>query len=593
MHGRANRSPGNLEIDMKLMNTAQPGLLLALMIGSAVPVHATSYGTLCNFDTVNDTGEECHGFEIELEDCHSSDITRTYNYNHYGVPNITEDNSDPAHPRCFIRWEASKNPDGSWSAYTAVPSGPIDPTNGHQFTNPNVNFGGEHFGVSYRSVPTVVHYFWLVDRGGSLVRGAEEVQISTPVFTYNPPAGGAAANVVARVEPPEPAEVHLDEFGPAVWVKSIKTTSHNDHRVELRDLRSDDPDDPDDVNWQNGEPDEVEIEWELMQEEFNGDGEGQGDPLDGGPEDLPDGDEIVTRKWEFYAYTGPVNPESKEAIADAVAEDGVHGVGTKTDSGIFYDLENTEVVGEYLGAQMAAFDVDPEVSLCDHLQDAEEGEAYPDRLVVVGGNVPFTAIESGDLPVGMSFDEITGILSGTPTETGEFEFTVEASDANTPAVSRTYNLRVAPAGVKLPRKWTVDAGPTPGYAGGTVEGGGDFDDGQEVTLSASPAEGYRFGAWTELGSVVSTSQHYAFPAGVNRQVRALFHPVMDVHEDGAGDYDIEWPGDADGWVLEENDSLDPAGWTDSGAVVSVVNGKRVVTVPPSAGGAKFYRLRQQ
>src|SRR5690606_38559782 len=139
----------------------------------------------------------------------------------------------------------------------------------------------------------------------------------------------------------------------------------------------------------------------------------------------------------------------------------------------------------------------------------------------------------------------------------------------------------------------VDAGPTPGYTGGTVDGGGEYDDGQEVSLSATPAEGYRFGAWTELGSVVSTSPHYAFPAGVDRQVHALFHPVMDVHEDGAGDYDIEWPGDAEGWVLEENDSLDPAGWSASGAVVSVVNGKRVVTVPPSPGGAKFYRLRQQ
>lgn len=27
----------------------------------------TTYGTLSNFDVVNDTGQPCHGFEIELE----------------------------------------------------------------------------------------------------------------------------------------------------------------------------------------------------------------------------------------------------------------------------------------------------------------------------------------------------------------------------------------------------------------------------------------------------------------------------------------------------------------------------------------------
>ena len=64
----------------------------------------------------------------------------------YGAK-ITEDNSVAGHPKCLIRWESAKNADGSWSAYTAIPAGPVSPTDGHMFTNPNVNFGGEHFGV--------------------------------------------------------------------------------------------------------------------------------------------------------------------------------------------------------------------------------------------------------------------------------------------------------------------------------------------------------------------------------------------------------------------------------------------------------------
>ena len=87
-----------------------------------------AYGSINNFDTVNDTGHTCHGFEIEIEDCRTTDITYTYNYNHYGVPRFEQDDTDPLHPKCRIRWESKKNADGSWASYTAIPSGPIAPS---------------------------------------------------------------------------------------------------------------------------------------------------------------------------------------------------------------------------------------------------------------------------------------------------------------------------------------------------------------------------------------------------------------------------------------------------------------------------------
>ena len=163
-----------------------------------------AYGSINNFDTVNDTGHECHGFEIELEDCHSTDISYTYNYNHYGVPKITEDNTLPGHPKCVIRWESAKKADGSWAAYTAIPAGPIAPTNGHMFTNPNVNFGGEHFGVGYMVQPSGIHYNWLIDDGsGALVHGGA-VQVSTPAFTYYPPVAAGAADFLRSIRKGSP-----------------------------------------------------------------------------------------------------------------------------------------------------------------------------------------------------------------------------------------------------------------------------------------------------------------------------------------------------------------------------------------------------
>jgi hypothetical protein len=118
-----------------------------------------------------------------LDDIHSTDVTYTFNWNHYGVPNITEDNSVAGHPKVFIRWESAKKADGTWAAYTAIPAGPIPPTQGHQFTDPSVNFGGEHFGAGYSVNPTSIVYNWLIDNGsGSLVHGGL-VNVSTPVYT--------------------------------------------------------------------------------------------------------------------------------------------------------------------------------------------------------------------------------------------------------------------------------------------------------------------------------------------------------------------------------------------------------------------------
>lgn len=70
--------------------------LLAAAIMAMSPFSPTArasiaYGSSNNFDTVNDTGGEAHGFEIELEDCRSSSITYTFDWNHYGTPSITED----------------------------------------------------------------------------------------------------------------------------------------------------------------------------------------------------------------------------------------------------------------------------------------------------------------------------------------------------------------------------------------------------------------------------------------------------------------------------------------------------------------------
>ncbi len=494
---------------------------------------SVAYGSINNFDTVNDTGEETHGFEIEVEDCHSTDVTYTFDYNHYGTAHITQDDSIPGHPKTHIRWESKKNPDGSWAAKTIVPTGPISPTNGHQFTNPAVNFGGEHFGTGFRAQVGAVRYFWLVDRAGVLTQGPA-VQVSTPTFTYYPQVVGVAApaQVQAVIAPPPPPVPEPKEFGKAVWMKEIKTTTHNANKVKLRELLSEDPDHPEKKNWKNGEPDEVEVEWRILQKKYSAADGGVNNEVPAAAEDLPDGNEVVTRRYEFFKYVGPLDAETGEAMGDLVGADGIHGSGSVTYADHFNnatgewvdvttDLSTVEVVGEFTGSQMAAVDVDAAVGLIDHVSEGKVGAPYTARRLVVEGTWGFACVIDGALPAGMTFNENTSILSGTPTVSGDFAFKVTATDGVNPDVAKNYTLRIAPAGGELGAKSLLDTTASP-IDGGTTTGDGSFASGANVNVNAVAAPGFHFVNWTDNAEVASTTASYSFVIDVNHSLVAHF-----------------------------------------------------------------------
>lgn len=552
---------------------ALPAALAALALAGFLPASASiAYGSINNFDTVNDTGDECHGFEIEIEDIHSSDITYTYDWNHYGTPRITEDNSDPLHPRVYVRWESGKNPDGTWKAFTAVPSAPISPTNGHQFTNPSVNFGGEHFGVGFYGRASAVRYSWLKDDGRGNLVFAGAVNISTPAFILDRPMG-RPAQVQAVIVPPEPPEPPRVEFGVATWVKETRTETHNNRKVELRDLVSDDPDDPNDRNWRNNEPDEVEVEWQLMQTDYNSGDGGPNGKVVGAPEELIQGDEIITRRYDFFKYAGPVDPETGEALVQKVGPDGIHGIGFKVIKGVNVDLSTVVVVGEYIGAQMAGFDPAGQIGLIDHLQDGELNVPYVNRSVVIGGAAPILTTLTGQLPPGMHFDVASGLLSGTPAAAGAFNFAVHSVDAAGGDVSTSYRLVVNGAGGPPPPV-TVTTSAAPA-AGGVTVGDGPYFVGDSVTVSAAASAGFVFSNWTEGGAFISASPQYQFTAAADRDLQANFLKICTISASaspgeggsatGSGTFTS---GDTVTLIAVPSAGYRFAGWTADGAALS-------------------------
>ena len=74
------------------------------------------------------------------------------------------------------------------------------------------------------------------------------------------------------------------------------------------------------------------------------------------------------------------------------------------------------------------------------------GSSFVLSVVAAGGVEPFTyTIASGTLPAGISLDQSTGQLSGTPTTAGSYTFAVRASDSNTATKSVNVTLTIDPA----------------------------------------------------------------------------------------------------------------------------------------------------
>lgn len=319
----------------------------ALLIGA--PASAQVYGNLANFDVVNDTGHACQGFEVEIEDASydRSKILSVFGLDRnfgvpptsverYGAPSIT----DVPGFGVRVRYQA-RFTNGAWT--TQTPSGPY-PDAGEAcwiFGNPRYDSGDlscDHFGISTYGTPALVHYRWLCDmapggNSGELTPVPAEVP---PVqFTYQPqppPAPGEPQlpePVQIEIDAPDEPEQPDDVFGRAYWVKIY--SRHSNHPVALDALMVDNPEVPGD--------DEVEIEWELFQE--GGDlavlqNEMFRDPAD----------RALVLRFAFYEYVGPVKADGE-----------VDCSGRRSQP---HAPENCGGLGDYVGAQMAAFDVAPE-----------------------------------------------------------------------------------------------------------------------------------------------------------------------------------------------------------------------------------------
>ncbi|HEY9192589.1 MAG TPA: PEP-CTERM sorting domain-containing protein [Methyloversatilis sp.] len=337
-----------------------PAIAVALSLAFAPAIgSAEVIGFLGNFDVINDTGSMAHGFEIELEGLHISDITDTFggpgrgfptgrgfdpatSVQRYGAPTITEYVNGAVFGTRVTYMGMFSN--GSWDYGT--PSGGFVTPGDNCWSGGGVGYGAstpcDHFGVGTTKNASRTIYSWLLEtQPNSDVLTKNGVALPAPVWVVEPaavpaPVGQPALppqRVVAVIEAPDPVPDAAGaedgaKFGDAIWIKIFKTELQAG--VGLEELIGGN---------EKVDGAELEIEWLLLQKEI-------GNPLSGRFESVNVGigenSEAILYRYEFYKFAGEYKNDHEVNFAKGFG-DGHPGPGD---------------VGIYLGAQNAAVNFD-------------------------------------------------------------------------------------------------------------------------------------------------------------------------------------------------------------------------------------------
>ena len=158
----------------------------------------------------------------------------------------------------------------------------------------------------------------------------------------------------------------------------------------------------------------------------------------------------------------------------------------------------------------------PPTIVAESLPDGMEGEAYSNRLTAKG-TAPITwSIVSGVLPEGLSLNEDTGEISGTPAGEGTEVFTAMAvNDLGEDIKEFSITIAKAPeteyaVTVRDDGHGTGSADPVSATAG------------TEIALTATPNAGYHFKEWQVMsGDVTVRDDKFTMP-GSDVEVKAIF-----------------------------------------------------------------------
>lgn len=505
--------------NLKTFRPAASLLPIALFgVGLLSGQTATIVGYPANFDAVNNTGQQTHGFEIEADGISSSDLTRIFgsNFIQPGGPCLIRYCMGSAVDFAggvYIRWASPWDPNtGTFTQTTPLPNGTYVGgescwTVGLGAAYPTA--GCEHFGISTVRQPTQVIYRWLVadpQNPGQLIRYSAPlgsgfapqptpVPIPQPIVNVVPPAQPGGQPVVdfeVRIPPPPPPPPFVaPQFGEAQWVKVYKNEAPNE--VDLNNLLVGDPAVPNDA--------QVETEWALLQTNPHSANSGI---LHNQGGSSGSNKHAVVRRYVYYKYAGNYDALTHEALCG--------GDGTC----------NAPLVGELgdiIGDQIAAANIEiPSVTVAKSGSGTVTGDNGKINCggactanVTVGANVSLLAITPGNAVFGGWTGACTGVDPNC-------SLVVNSSLSTTATFTQVFTLSIGRGG-----NGTVTG--TPQGAFNTLINCGSncsakFPQGTVVTLTAAPAAGLTFVNWT--GACSGTAPDCTLTISKDTQAQANF-----------------------------------------------------------------------
>jgi uncharacterized protein YjdB len=181
-------------------------------------------------------------------------------------------------------------------------------------------------------------------------------------------------------------------------------------------------------------------------------------------------------------------------------------VGTTTISATFGSVFNSTTL---------TVQPQPVVITTTSLASGTLSTAYTATLAATGGTTPYTwSIAVGSLPGGLSLNASTGVITGTPSASGTFNFTAKATDSGSPALTATQAFSITVSAAPPVTIWPATAVPTRADAGADnpVELGVKFQ--SDVTGTITGIRFYKAAAntgthvgnlWSSTGTLLATA----------------------------------------------------------------------------------------
>ena len=157
----------------------------------------------------------------------------------------------------------------------------------------------------------------------------------------------------------------------------------------------------------------------------------------------------------------------------------------------------------------------------------QEGDCPDTPVTNYTINVTANPTEGGNVTGGGTFEEGQSCtVTATANNNYTFENWTENGDVVSANASYTFTVNsncnlVANFTENPPTTYTVTVSANPAE-GGSVTGGGSFEEGQSCTVTATTNSGYLFDNWTENGIVVSSNASYTFAVNDNHSLVANF-----------------------------------------------------------------------